>query len=522
MFFYSWYLLCNSSLKVLLNLVLFYFDQKSTAIFACILVHFQSISSFILFNAGGTMTEKVKHIGVFLLVMLIVGSIDSIRNLPATALFGTELIFFFIFSAIVFLIPAGLISAELSSAWTEYGGIFDWVRLAFGEKVGFVAIWLQWINTMVWYPTILSFIAGIIAYLIDPSLAENKVYLVSIILVVFWALTIINFKGIHTSAKFASYCTVIGMLIPMGIIVVLAIIWLASGNVTQIHFSAQNMIPHLGTGASWVSLTAIMTAYLGMELATVHVRSVHVPQRTFPKALFISVILILATMIFGSLAICIVLPHNTINLVDGVVQAFSAFFANYHMGWMLPVIIVMMLIGSLGGMINWIISPAKGLLRASKYGFMPKVLSKENDKGVARNMLLLQAVLVSVVCLAFLLMPTVNASYWLLTDLSTEVYMLMYVMMFIAALRLKYKHADRARPFEVPGGKFGMWVVTLLGLFGCVLTLYIGFFPPDGIDVGGAARYHLIFGSGVVIMILPVVLFYIYRAVTHEPSQQDS
>ena len=85
------------------------------------------------------------------------GSIDSIRNLPTTALFGPSLIFFFILGAIFFLLPTGLISAELSSTWPDKGGIYQWTKMAFGEKTGVVAIWLQWINTMVWYPTIFVF-----------------------------------------------------------------------------------------------------------------------------------------------------------------------------------------------------------------------------------------------------------------------------------------------------------------------------------------------------------------------------
>src|ERR1700733_814732 len=129
---------------------------------------------------------KTAGLGIFTLVMLITGAIDSIRNLPATALFGSSLIFFFIFSAIIFLIPVALISAELSSTWSEEeGGIFSWVKHAFGENIAFLTIWLQWINTIVWYPTILSFIAGTIAYLINPELAQNKYYLISVILIIF-------------------------------------------------------------------------------------------------------------------------------------------------------------------------------------------------------------------------------------------------------------------------------------------------------------------------------------------------
>src|ERR1700723_1915810 len=95
----------------------------------------------------------------FALTLLITGAIDSIRNLPAAALFGSTLIFFFIFSAIVFLIPTALVSAELAASMEE-GGIYQWSRSAFGNRVGFLAVWLQWINNVVWFPTILSFIAG--------------------------------------------------------------------------------------------------------------------------------------------------------------------------------------------------------------------------------------------------------------------------------------------------------------------------------------------------------------------------
>ena len=122
----------------------------------------------------------------FALVLLISGAIDSVRNLPGTALFGSTLIFFFIFSALLFLIPVSLIAAELASSWSEEeGGIYSWVKQAFGPNLAFFAIWLQWINTMVWYPTILSFIAATLAYLIEPSLAQNKFYLISVILIVF-------------------------------------------------------------------------------------------------------------------------------------------------------------------------------------------------------------------------------------------------------------------------------------------------------------------------------------------------
>lgn len=453
------------------------------------------------------MTQKIS---LFALVMLVTGAIDSIRNLPATALFGTTLIFFAIFSAIVFLIPAALVSAELSATWTERGGIYHWARLAFGEKTGFLAIWLQWINTMVWYPTILSFIAATAAYLIDPALAQNKFYLVSVILIVFWVMTFINLKGVHVSAKFAGVCAVVGMLIPMALIILCAAIWVVMGNPIQLQFTTQNLLPSLSHGSNWISLTAIMTAFLGMELATVHVKDVHNPQKVFPKAMLYSVILILVTMVAGAMAIAIVMPHKEIGLVSGVMQAFESFFNAYHIHWVMPILAVMLLVGSLGQMVNWIISPAKGLMQAAENGFLPKIFAKQNKHKAASTMLITQAVLVSVICLAFLLMPSVNGSYWLLTDLSTQVYMLMYVLMFTGAIILRHRNPNKERAFKVPGGKYSMWVTGLLGLFGCAVTLIVGFFPPDGVDVGGTLHYEIVFSGGLVAMILPVIAFYAY------------
>jgi amino acid transporter len=454
-----------------------------------------------------------EKISVFALVLLITGAIDSIRNLPATALFGSSLISFFIFSAIVFLIPVALISAELSSTWSEEeGGIYSWVNHAFGENVAFFAIWLQWINTIVWYPTILSFIAGILAYLINPELAQNKYYLISIILVIFWSLTLIGLSGLRTSAHFAALCAILGMIIPMGFIILLAFIWLLKGYPIAIDLNFSSILPRWQDSQSWVSLTAIMTSFLGMELAAVHVRNVRNPQKNFPRAMFFSVVVILFTMIFGSLAIAFVLPKDQISLIDGVMHAFDNFFKAYHLSAFLPLLVFLLLLGSLGSMVNWIISPAKGLLMAANNHFLPSFLSKLNKHGVASRILLLQAIIVTLLCSGFLLFPSVNAIYWLFTDLSTELYIMMYVLMFLAAWKLKTKFASLNRPFAVPGGKFGYYFVCLLGLFGCIITLIVGFFPPvESMDVGGASHFRRIFSMGIVLMLSPAFIIYLMR-----------
>lgn len=462
-----------------------------------------------------------KKISVLSLVLLITGAIDSIRNLPATALFGSSLIFFFIFSAIVFLIPVALVSAELSSTWSEEeGGIYSWVNHAYGENLAFFTIWLQWINTLVWYPTLLSFIAGVLAYLINPELAQNRYYLIAIILIIFWSLTLIALCGLRASAHFAGICAILGMILPMAFIILLAIIWVIKGHPIAIDLSVSHWLPEWKDSQSWVSLTAIMTSFLGMELAAVHVRNVKNPQKNFPRAMFFSVLLILVTMILGSLAIAFVLPKEKINLIDGVPQAFNNFFHAYNLSWLLPFLIVLLLLGSLGGMINWIISPAKGLLMAANHNFLPKFMCQLNKHGIASRILIMQAILVTLLCSGFLLFPSVNAIYWLFTALSTELYILMYVLMFISAWRLKKKFPHIKRPFAIPGKKMGYYLTCILGLCGCTITLIVGFIPPvEFMNFGSAYHFRLVFISGMVLMMLPAFFLY-WRKVSITNAQQ--
>lgn len=454
------------------------------------------------------MSASLEKISVLTLVLLITGAIDSVRNLPATALFGSSLIFFFLLSSFIFLIPVSLVSAELSSTLPEEeGGVYSWVKHALGKNFAFLTIWLQWINTMVWYPTVLSFIAGTLAYLINPALAHNKYYLITVILVTFWSLTLLGLTGLKASAKFAGFCAIVGILLPIGFIIILALFWLLSGKPLAISLHPDAFIPNWRDSHSWSSLTAIMTSFLGIELAAVHVKNIADPQRNFPKAIFFSVILILVTMIFGALAIAFVLPKEQINLVDGVLQAFYQFFKAYHLEALLPLMVVLLLLGSLGGMINWIISPAKGLFLAVENGFLPSYLSYKNKHGVASRVLILQALMVTLLCAGFFLFSSVNAIYWLFTDLSTELYILMYALMFVAALFLKEKCAHLPRFFTIPGGKLGYYIVCGLGLIGCAVTLIVGFIPPEeSMQLGEGSHFSLIFAAGIVLMLAPALL----------------
>lgn len=449
------------------------------------------------------MTSKKYALTIFSLTMITVGSVDSIRNLPATALFGSQLMAFFFLGALFFLIPSALVSAELASGWPRQGGIYIWVKEAFGKKSGFLAIWLQWIENVIWYPTILSFVAGTIGYLINPAMANNSWFLWIIIVCSFWGATLLNLRGMSSSAWFSNVCALSGLLLPMSLIIGLGAVWIAGGNPLQVHFDSQSITPHWHDRSMWVSLTAIMMSFCGIEIATVHANDVQNPQHAFPRALIYSVIIILSTLILGSLAIAIVLPQSDINLVAGIMQAFDAFFARYHLLWMMPVVAVMLVMGGLGGVSNWIIAPTTGLLVAAKDGNLPKVFQRTNPRGAPVVMLITQAVIVTFLSTLFLFMPSVNGSYWLLTALAAQLYMLMYLMMFIAAIKLRFSAPEHPRAFSIPGGKTGLILVAGTGIVGTVTTLVVSFLPPEGINVGSTSHYEMTLILGLLLTCSP-------------------
>lgn len=449
------------------------------------------------------MGHKKHALTIFSLTMITVGSVDSIRNLPTTALFGSQLIAFFILGAIFFLIPTALVSAELASGWPKQGGVYIWVKEAFGKQAGFLAIWLQWISNVIWYPALLSFVAGTIGYLINPSLAGNPYFLSLVIVSSFWGATLVNLRGMRSSALISNICALSGLLLPMALIIGLGAAWVIGGNAVQINFDAHSMLPHWDDRSKWVALTGIMLSFCGIEIATVHASDVANPQHAFPRALVYSVGIILATLILGSLAIAVVLPQHDINLVAGIMQAFDAICARYHLLWLMPAVAVMLVLGGIGSVSNWIIAPTKGLLVAAQDGNLPPIFQRVNQQDAPQLMLIGQAIIVTVLSALFLFMPSVNGSYWLLTALAAQLYMLMYFLMFIAAIKLRLKAPNHPRAFSIPGGLWGMCIVAGMGLVGVMTTLAVSFMPPDGINVGSIARYESTLVLGLLLMCSP-------------------
>jgi len=455
-------------------------------------------------------TKRV--LGVFALAMINVAAIASLRSLPTMAELGLSSVFFLVLIGVFFLIPTALVSAELATGWPRRGGVYVWIKEAFGERFGFLAIWLQWIQNVIWYPTVLSFCAATLAFIITPDLAQNPLYMVGVILVVYWASTLINFRGMKTSGWVSSFCVMAGTIIPGAIIIILGLLWVLGGGQTQIEFTWDNLIPDMSSLSNIVLVAGMLLAVAGMEMSAVHAQEVKDPQKDYPKAILLSTAIILGIFILGSLAIAIVVPQTDISLVAGVMQAFTDFFKDYGIEWAIPLLALLMVLGALGGVVTWIAGPSKGILAVAQQGSLPPFFQKVNKSGVQVNILLVQGGIVTILALTFLLMPTVSSSYWILTALTAQLYLIMYGMLFLAAIKLKYSQPNVKRPYTVPGGKLGMWIIAGIGLLASLFGIVIGFLPPSQVTSGNELFYDGFLVVGIIIMAgVPLVIHHIRK-----------
>ncbi|MFH1309502.1 MAG: amino acid permease, partial [Candidatus Omnitrophota bacterium] len=428
---------------------------------------------------------------------------------PMMAKEGLSMFFYLGFAMLIFLVPTSLVSAELATGWPEGGGVYRWVKEAFGGRLGFVAIWLQWIQNVIWYPTVLAFAAGALAYLfLNPSLAYSKVYNVVVILGVYWIATLFNFRGMKTSGWVTTFGVIGGTLFPAIVIITLGLLWWIMGNPLAFMSGSQSILPNFKSAGNISFLAGIVLLFAGMEVSAVHAREVQNPKKDYPKAIFISAFIIFAVFTLSSLAIAAVLPAGKISLTAGIMQGVKDLLDSFSIGWMLPVLGLLMAFGAMGGVTAWIVGPSKGLFATAYDGDLPPFLERRNKNNVPTRILLIQGAVVTIISMLYLLMPNVSSAFFLLTALTAILYLVMYIMLFASAIRLRYSQPDVERVYRVPGGNFGMWFVSGVGILGALFAIIVGFFPPAQLKTGSPAFYVWFLAIGILIFICtPILIF---------------
>ncbi|MFJ9131235.1 APC family permease [Streptomyces sp. NPDC102340] len=427
--------------------------------------------------------------------LMTTASVASLRPSPSMALYGLAAIFLYLLPAVVFLLPTALVGAELASGWT--GGIYRWVSEALGKPLGFIAVWCQFAMTIAYYPSLLAYVASTFAYVIHPSLAENGLYVAICIVVLYWAGVYVSSRGTKTIAGLSSLGLIIGTLIPGVVLVVLGIVFLGQGNPSAAPMDSSHWLPPWTGLASLVLIVNNFLSYAGMEMNGVHVSSLRSPRAEYPRSIFLATGLVLLIFILPALAISWVMPAKQLSLTAGLMQAFQAFFDHFGVGWMTRIVGVMLVCAALGGMLTWLAGPAKGLVLLSRQeGYLPPVLQKFNKYGVPQNVMIAQGVLTTLIGVLYAFSDNVSSQYWMFSVITIQIYLVAYLLMFVAVVRLRRSQPDVPRGFVVPA----VTAVAGVGFVASVLALVIGFVPPDQYDTGPLWRYLLIVGGGLLVL----------------------
>ena len=466
-------------------------------------------------------------LSVMTLAIMNVTAVVSLRGLTSEAVYGLSSAFYYLFAAIVFLIPTAMVAAELAAMFSDkQGGVFRWVGEAFGARTGFLAIWLQWIESTIWYPTVLTFGAVSIAFIgmdsaTDASLASNKLFSLVVVLAIYWVATWIALRGLSWVGKISKWGGMIGTIIPAAILIILGIVYISTGGENQMNMK-QGFFPDLTKLDNLVLASSIFLFYAGMEMMGVHVMDVKNPSRNYPKAILIGSLMTVAIFILGTFALGFIIPAKDISLTQSLLIGFDNYFTHFHLHWASPVIAIALTFGVLAGVLTWVAGPSKGIFTVGKAGYLPPFFQRTNSRGVQRNILLVQGAIVTLLSLLFVVMPSVQAFYQILSQLTILLYLIMYLLMFAAAIRLRYKLPNAPRPFRLgKGGNGLMWLIGSVGFLGSLMAFVLSFIPPSQIATGSNRVWYgvLIIGS-IVVVVIPYIIYAMRRPSWRDPKAE--
>ncbi len=457
-----------------------------------------------------------KKLGLIRLVMINIIAVDSLRNISITAQAGWIVISFYILAAIFFLIPCALLTAEMATGSSdETGGIYIWVKKAFGKRFGFVILWLQWVYNLVWFPSICGFFAGVIAYVMAPLLGQNANdlvsnpwYMMSMSLVMFWSATAINLFGIKTSSTVSTLGAIIGTLLPMIVIILIAFVWSTThtNNITMP--SLNDFVPSENNVGSWALFITVMFSLFGLEMSAIHAANVRDAKKNFPRALLISGFVILLTLILSNIAVILVseqLEIGDVDIVTGLMVSFHYFFSQIGMPWLSYLIAVTLIFGAFTTTSAWIMGLSRAFMVVSKDNLLPAVFSQTNKNDAPDKILVFQGLIFTIFCFFYIFMPSVHSAYWYLSDLTAQLAVIAYMGMFATALKLKLTQPLQEGQFEIFKGAIGTFVMSTLGIIGCVIAVVVGFIPLDSSEMSVLYFDSLLLGGIVLALVIPYV-----------------
>ncbi len=424
------------------------------------------------------MTQKVLKLPD--LTLFTVSAIVLLDTLAASASIGASSLTWWLLLGVLFMLPIGLITAELGTSYPAEGGIYVWIKKAFGQEWSTRAMWAYWINTAIWLPAIFILFAGVLARLFHLEMSIFQQVIIGIILG--WFSVAVDVFGLKIGKWVPNLGAVLKMII-FGVLIVGGFYY-AGQNGYANEINTKTLSPKIEDGLKF--LPAIIYGMLGFELVSSAGSEIQKPERNVPRAIVLSGILILAFYFFSSLGILAAIPAGEIDIVDGLIDTLDLFFANVPGGGAL---VLLLGIGALytfwSNGTTWAMGCNRSVAEAASEGQLPSMFAKRH---AGHGGPIGAAILMGCVCTIALVLygALVNSNedlFWALFSFSAVIFMLPYAGMVLAFLKLRLSDPDTARPFRVPGGIWGARLMTATCFI--ILVMTIGLFlyvPGEGLQ----------------------------------------
>ncbi|MCW8329000.1 APC family permease [Photobacterium sp. SDRW27] len=401
--------------------------------------------------------------GVTSLALFSLCAVIVVDTLTASASIGVSAIGWWLVTLVVFVIPYGLITSELGTTYPGDGGIYDWVKQAFGYKWAVRTTWFYWINVGLWMPAVYIMFAGMFAELFFPDLSLFWQIVICIVL------TWLTIWICNVSVDVGVWVTNIGAVLKVTVISVLGFggfIYAAKHGVAN-EFSLSAMMPSLDTGVAF--LPALVFNLMGFELVATMTKEMK-DVRDMPKSIFLAAVITAFLYVFGTVGILMALPVQDIGLVAGIIDTLRKLFGTGAFGqFMVYAIGIMALLTFIGNMVTWTMGASRAAAEAANEGELPEMVAKMSEKydtPVGANNI--TGILSTIVILAYAIFAqSSDELFWSVFAFSSCIFLLPYLFMFPSYLKLRVSDSKRERPFRVPGGMGVQWLLSIV----CFLTI---------------------------------------------------
>ena len=448
---------------------------------------------------GASLADQPKTMGIFSMTLFAVSAMITLDTVATSSALGVQSITLFILFAIIFFVPYGLVTAELGSGWPEEGGIYVWVREAYGQKWGTFTAWLYWVNVAYWAPAVFVVFAGTLAAAFWPGMSRGWEEFIVIALI--WVMVGIGILPMSLSkwVNSASAAVKVAVLVMIGLIGAVFVVRNGAAN----SFAPSAWVPSFG--ANWSFLPIIIYYFMCFERMSSAAGAVKNPRRDIPRMLLFAGAIIVGAQLLGNFGILAAIPLKNLSIVSGMADAMKLSF-DAVLGGAATVIydifIVLLLFSFIGNMVTWSIGANHSMASTGLDRSAPGVFGHVNKRFLTPDyaFVLMGVLATALTVVNYAFFATKESVFWSIFALSSIVFLFPYVLMFPALLVLRRKQPDTPRPYTVPGGKPGAWISVLLTMAGVIFAIVLFFYlVPEGTP---KATYWIVTGGGTAISML--------------------